>query len=233
MRGGRGWPGWVRLTGVFSVLVALGTPAVAGKHATATVQVRLPVEPKVDLTGVRRVLVGGFLGVSDVPFNARAEVVKLLRTLLARNTDLAVLTDPPASLPEQTLDELKTNAPFFQAIAKDYRADLIVSGRLQYGSVDRSGFVQQEYISPTTGRRSSRTRYVERTGYSLKLDLILVRGATGEMIYDVSFFQDDIYPADEADALQAFYDLADGFREGYLSLFIARERTETRYLFTE
>ena len=221
-------PLWIPL----AALLVAGTAAVAG-YRTQTVQVHLPVEPKVDTTGFRRVLVGGFMGDDHDRFDVKLEVVRLLRGDLHKNTDLLILEDPPASLPEQRLDDLKRNAPFFQAIAEDYRADLIVSGRLQYGSVDRSGFVQEEFLSPTTGRRTLRTRYVERTGFSLQLDLILLRGSDGELIYDITFFQDDIFSGDEVDPLDVFYRLAEGFREDFLAIFIARERFETRYLFTE
>lgn len=210
----------------------IATAAVAG-FRTQTVQVHLPEEPKVDTTGYRRVLVGGFLVGDYNRFNLHREIVRLLRRSLGKNTDLLILDDPPASLPEQRLEDLKANAPFFQAIAENYRADLILSGRVHFDSADRSGFIQEEVLSPSTGRRSLRTRYVERTGFSLKLDLILVRGSDGALVYDISFVQDDIYSAEQADPLQAFFDLSDRFRDGFLALFTTRQRLETRYLYTE
>ena len=221
-----------RLSFPLLVFLITGTVAVAG-HKTQTVQVHLPVEPKLDTTGFRRVLVGGFLAGDYDRFNLHREIVTLLRRGLNRHTDLLILQDPPANLPEQRLEDLKHNAPFFQAVAENHRADLIISGRIQYGSADRSGFVQQEYISPTTGRRSLRTQYVERTGFSLQLDLIALRGSDGELIYEVSFHQDDIFSGDDVDPLHVFFELSQGFQEGFLSIFTPRDRIETRFLFTE
>jgi len=222
--------------GRLAVTVAAGllvTSAAVAGFKTKAVQIQLPDDAKVDTTGLRRVLVGGFLVNDFGDFDMHREMVRLLRRGLIKNTDLLILEDPPTSLPEQTLEDLKINAPFYQTIAEDYAADLIVSGRLYFDAADRSGFVQEEILDPMSGRRSLRSRFMERTGFSLRLDLILVRGSDGELIYDVSFFEDDIYSAEQADSLQAFFDLAERFRDKFLALFTTQQRLETRYLFTE
>ena len=107
------------------------------------------------------------------------------------------------------------------------------NGQVIFGSVDRSGFVTQEYISPTTGRRSVRSVYVDRVGYTLKLDLIFVRGSDGSVVYDTTLLQDEIVNLDEGDALGVFYNLAQRFRHTFLGIMLPTSRTETRYLFTE
>jgi hypothetical protein len=104
---------------------------------------------------------------------------------------------------------------------------------VQFGTVDRSGFAQEEYISPVTGRRATRTRFVERTGFTLLLNLIFVKGSNGELVYETTFVQDEIADTDSADPLSMFYLLVERFQEGYLAILTPRKRTETRYLFDE
>ena len=201
--------------------------------APAAVQIKLPVDPKIDDAGIRRILVGGFLRNDFELVDIEGEIVHILRDGLERYTDYLILEDPPVHLPEQKLEALKENAEFFETVAADYRADLIISGRVDYSAVDHSGFVQEEYISPVSGRRTIRSRYVERTGYTLVVHLILMRGSNGELMYETSFFQDEIVNTDEVEPLSVFYQLTDRFRENYLAILTTRDRTETRYLYTE
>jgi hypothetical protein len=214
-----------------AVLLSLAIAPAAAK--TVAVQIQLPADPKIDRSGIRRVLVGGFLHNDFEQVDIEREIVRILRSDLRKHTDFLILEDPPVNLPEQKLEVLKRNAPFFETIAADYRADLIVSGRVRYTAEDRSGFVQQEFISPITGRRSIRTVFVERLGYTLRVDLILVRGSNGELMYETSFFQDEIVDVDGVDPLALFYILSERFRESYLAILTARGRTETRYLYTQ
>jgi hypothetical protein len=206
-------------------------PALAGRPET--VHIQLPMEAKLDTEGYRRILVGGFLHNDAQVFDIEKEMVRALRKDLDKNTDFLILDDPPPAPPEQRLEDLKKNEPFFMALAEEFRADLIISGQILFTTVDRSGFVEGEYISPTTGRRTIRTYYADRTGYTLKLDLIFVRGSDGRLVYDTSFVQDVMVNTDESDPLSIFFDLAERFHDSYLSIMAPQTRTEIRYLFTE
>ncbi|TDI31685.1 MAG: hypothetical protein E2P03_07600 [Acidobacteria bacterium] len=222
------------MVALFVILIHMGwpaSPALAGRPQT--VRIQLPMEARMDTEGYRRILVGGFLHNDSPVMDIEKELVRILRRELEKNSDFLILADPPPSLPEQRLEELKKNAPFFVALAEEFRADLIITGRILYTSVDRSGFVQGEYISPTTGRRTIRSYYVDRTGYTLKLDLIFVRGSDGQLVYDTSFIQEVILDTDESDPLGVFFDLAERFHDNYLAVMVPRSRTEIRYLFTE
>jgi len=226
-----------RLSAITLLALTLAAGLLTGGTTRAarpvTVRVRLPVAAKLDSTGVRRILVGGFL-YNDSPFlDPEKEMVDLLREELDKRTTFLILEDPPPSLPEQRLDDLKQNALFFQAMGEEYRADLIISGQVTFNTVDRSGFVTQEYISPISGRRTIQSVYVDRTGYTLRLDLIFMRGADGMLLYDTSFFQDEILMTDDSDPLSVFFILSERFNEGFLGILLPQVRTEVRYLFTE
>ncbi len=216
------------------ILAQVGWPAgltMAGRPET--VRIQLPMEARLDTAGFRRILVGGFLHNDSPVMDIEKEIVRVLRKDLDKNSDFLILADPPPSLPEQRLEDLKKNAAFFMALAEEFRADLIISGQILFTTVDQSGFVQGEFISPTTGRRTIRSYYVDRTGYTLKLDLIFVRGSDGQLVYDTSFVQDMILNTDESDPLSVFFDLAERFHDSYLGIMVPRSRTEIRYLFTQ
>jgi hypothetical protein len=216
---------------VLAVTLLTGGTTEAGRPIS--VRIRLPVAAKLDTTGIRRILVGGFLYNDSPHLNPEQEMVELLREELEKHTTFLILEDPAPSLPEQRLEDLKQNALFFQAMGEEYRADLIISGQVTFAAVDRSGFVTQEYISPMTGRRSIRSVYVDRTGYTLRLDLIYMRGADGMLLYDTSFFQDEIVLTDESDPLSIFFILSERFNDGFLGILLPQIRTEVRYLLND
>lgn len=216
-----------------TLAVSLFTGGTSQAGRPINVRIRLPVAAKLDSTGVRRILVGGFLYNDSPHLDPEAEMVDLLREELMKRTTFLILEDPAPSLPEQRLEDLKQNALFFQAMGEEYRADLIISGQVTFAAVDRSGFVTQEYISPMTGRRSIQSIYVDRTGYTLRLDLIYMRGADGMLLYDTSFFQDEIVLTDESDPLSIFFILSERFNEGFLGILLPQIRTEVRYLLTD
>jgi len=142
-----------------------------------------------------------------------------------------VLDDPPPALPEQRLEDLRTNAEFFAALGAEFEADLIISGEVRYDIHDQSGFVQEEVISPTTGRRTVRSVYLERTGYGLIIDLIFLRGSDGSLMYDTRTTQDEIFEGEEADPMSIFFELLERSREEFLRILTPGERIETRYLY--
>jgi len=211
----------------------LMSPEPARADRGTPVRLTLPVAPKLDTAGFRRILIGGFLHNDVQALDPQKEIVDILRNELNKRSDYLILEDPPPNLPEQRLADLKQNALFYQAMGEEYRADLIISGQVTFAAVDRSGFVTQEYISALTGRRTIQSVYVERTGYTLRLDLIFMRGADGMLLYDTAFFQDEILLTDESDPLSVFFDLAERFNEGFIGILLPQVRTEVRYLFTD
>ena len=212
-------------------LAALGAPARAAD--STQVRISLPIDPRLETTGIRRVLVGSFLSGDFDRFDLRRELVRAIRTSLRRYSDFLVLDDPPPALPEQQLDDLKTNAAFFAALGAEYEADLIISGEVRYDIHDRSGFVQEEFISPTTGRRTVRSVYLERTGFGLVIDLIFLRGSDGSLVYDTRTTQDEIFEGEGADPMGIFFELLERSREEFLRILTPGERIETRYLYRD
>lgn len=213
------------------VLASPAAPVAAADHTQ--VRIRLPLEPRLETAGIRRILVGSFLSGDFDRFDLRRELVRGIRTTLRRNSDFLVLDEPPPALPEQKLEDLKSNAAFFAALGAEYEADLIITGEVQYDVLDRSGFVQEEVISPTTGRRTVRSVYLERTGFGLRIDLIFLRGSDGALIYDTRTTQDEIFEGEGADPMNVFFELLERSRDEFLRILTPGERVETRFLFRD
>jgi hypothetical protein len=208
-------------------------PGAAGASGVLSVPVKVPVAEKLDMRGVRRVLVASFIQSEHPSIRLRDEIVGVLRANLRRHTGLEVVESAPPELPAQNLDMLLKNASFWRSIAERQEADMVISGVVKFESFDRSGYVQEDYISPLTGERKRRTRFAEREGFTLELSLYFFRGSTGELIYEDSFSEDSIQEGRAADHLSVFFDLTARLSPEILGIVSPRHREEQRYLFTQ
>jgi hypothetical protein len=208
---------------------ALAGAALAG---TLTLPVRIPVAEKLDMRGVRRVLVASFIQNEHPNLRLKEEITRLLRTDLRRRTGLEIIDTDPPELPAQDLKTLLANASFWRSIAERHEADLVISGIIKFESFDRSGYVQEDYVSPVTGERKRRTRFAEREGFTLGLDLYFFKGESGELVYEDSFSEDSIQEGSSADHLTVFFDLTSRLTPEIVGIVSPRQREEQRYLFT-
>lgn len=193
-----------------------------------------PVPARIDMAGIRRVLVTRFLVEKDLPdVDLNREVVSLLRREMRKKTALDVLEVDPPSLPEQPLRDLLANTGFWRRMAESHGADLVIAGTVGFEASDRSGFVQQDEISPYTGQRVRRTRFIEREGFTLGVGLFFIRGATGQLLYEDRFTGENTVVGRGADRLAALYDLFEQFEEDILGIVIPKAKSAQRFLFTE
>lgn len=198
-----------------------------------SVPVKIPVAEKLDMRGVNRVLVAAFLQSEHPTIRLKEEIVRVLRADLRKHTALEVIEAEAPELPAQNLDTLLKNASFWRSIAERSGADLVVSGAVKFESFDRSGYVQEDYVSPVTGERKRRTRFAEREGFTLELNLYFFRGSSGELIYEDSFSEDSIQEGASADHLTVFFDLTARLEPEIVGIVSPRQREEQRYLFTD
>jgi len=197
------------------------------------VEVSLPVPARLDTTGMQTVLVASFVTNDHPVIDLNREVTRFLRRELERGTPLQVLQVPPPAIPEQPLDQLLANDVFWKKLGDDFGADLVVSGRLLYESRDRSGFVQEDVINPTTQQKVRRTRYAEREEYLLELNLFFFKGDNGAFLYEDTFKDNALLEGTSNDALQILFDLLDGLRREILGILTRQTRLEPRYVWTD
>jgi hypothetical protein len=95
-----------------ALVLAAQTAAWAGDVAKVTIAAPMPA--RLDMTGLRKILVTSFLvdkEISGVDLNK--EIVGLLRKELRKKTSLDILDVEPPPLPEQPLKDLLANSGFW------------------------------------------------------------------------------------------------------------------------
>jgi len=214
------------------LLLLLSAGAVAA--GTLQVQVALPLPERIDMTGIDTILVTRLVLLTDNPkVDLNREMVGLIKRELRKKSPLQVLDVEPPPLPEQSLDELTANAPFWKEMGEKYGADLILTGSLGYTVTDRSAFVQEDFISPTTGQRIRRTRFADREGFEMHLHLYFIRGRSGRLVYDDRFSEDSTVDGRGNDPLTALFSMFDNFESDVLGIVARKDRKEARILFTD
>jgi len=222
-----------RLAWIPIVVLALGWTS-AATAGTSRVIIATPMPSRIDMSGMKKILVTSMLVDKEVAgVDLNKELVKLLRRELRKKTNLNILDVDPPALPEQPLKDLLANSGFWRRLADTFGADLIISGKASYEAADRSGFVTMDEISPVTGQRVRRTRFVEREGFTLGLNLFFLEGATGRLLYEDQFTGDNTVNGHGTDRLTAIYSLFEQFEEDLLSIVVPKPRTAQRFIFNE
>ena len=219
---------------LFLIALSFLLPMGFAAAGTVEVQVTLPLPERIDMTGIDTILVTRLVLMTDNPkVDLNREMVGLIKRELRKKTHLHVLDVEPPPLPEQSLDELTTESPFWREMAEKYGADMILTGSLGYEVSDRSGFVQEDFISPVTGQRVRRTRYADREGFEMHLHLYFLRGRTGKLVYDDKFSEDTTLEGRGNDPLTALFVMFDHIESDVMGIVARKEKSERRTLFTE
>ncbi len=216
------------------IAVLLLLQAGAAAAGTVQVQVTLPLPEKIDVTGIDTVLVTRLVLLNDNPrVDLNREMTGLIKRELRKKTHLQVLDVEPPPLPEQSLEELTADADFWKDMGQKYGADLILTGSLDYEMSDRSSFITEDFISPTTGQRIRRTRFADREGFTMNLHLYFLRGRTGKLVYDDKFSEDTTVDGRGNDPLSALFGMFEHIEPDVMGIVSPKAKAENRTLFTE
>lgn len=194
--------------------------------------VKLPVPPRLDLTGARKVLVASFQTNDNSLVDINREIVRFLRGEFRKHSSLDVVdVTPPPPIPEQPLEDLVANAEFWRHLGREHGADLIVSGAVHYDRRDSSGFQDVDVISPVTGQKVRQTRFVEQEQFTYVVEVLFLDGATGGLRFRDRLRRNAVYGGDANDPITAFYELSDGIASDVLAVVSTRTREEIRDIF--
>lgn len=223
-----------RRAAAWALLAALAAlPAAPAAAGTVPVQVKLPIPQKIDVTGMRRLMVAGFRASDHPQIDVDSEFIDFTRDMLRKRSTFEVLDVDPPPLPEQEMKDIIRNASYWKRLAGRYSADLIIAGELEFDRTDKSGFIQEDIISPYTGQRLRRTRYAEREGFTMSSRLYYFSGETGELLYEQRLSEEATFDGRGHDGLAALHQLTERSVPEVLGVLMPRQKTETRYLFTE
>lgn len=218
-----------------AVLVACALPVAA----QVEVRLQLPQKARLDLEGKESITVAPFLVISQEgqdtartrSVDVEAEFERYLLKVLRRETDLDIVESGSVEYPSYDLDAVFEDAEFWQAVGRRTQADLLVAGSLDFDIQDRTGYRTQEFRSPVDGRVYQRQVLVEQTGFEYDILMVVVDGATGEVLYRDNFKDFQSFQSDEADPLEGMFENLYSLEDRILGIFTQKDVEATRVLF--
>ena len=238
---------------LFAGLTALGCSSVL------EVPVETPLQSKLDVTAFRRILIAGFVtDLEDSDVDLSAETSRLLQNQLRSNTRLQVLEPdrpPLQDALEKALekigeggsynkdekeqyrleaDRLLQDPEFWRKMGEEYQQPLIVAGKLNFESQNRSGFQPDERVvrradgQPTLVRGN---RFMERKGFTLSADFFFIDSKTGELLHKERFSEEVLYSEDQrVSSLSSYFELMDRLLPNFLGVITPQRIRGTRVL---
>ena len=116
-------------------------------------------------------------------------------------------------------------------LGREYDADLIVSGVVDYGREEVSGFEDVDVVNPNTGQKVRETRFVEQEEFSYVLDMLFMDGSTGSLLLRDRLRRAVRYRGLMNDPIHAFYELGESLSDDIVSVVATRMRVESRAIF--
>ncbi len=211
-----------------------GKPSQKGtkKGKTIRVNIDLPIAPRLELSGSESVLVASFLTDESSLLDTNREMVRFVRSEYRKSSGLNILdVTPPPAIPEQTIEDLLANVEFWKHLGREYQADLIVSGALTYDRRDHSGFRDVDEVSPATGQKVRRSRFVEQEQFTYVLDVFFMDGATGTLRLRDRLQRAIVFQGSQNDPITAFYEMSESLAPDLLAVVKQQTRQETRVIF--
>jgi hypothetical protein len=228
------------LTVGLALSLALAAPALlAGVRES---KLKLPLRPKLAVTGRERISLAPFLVASKLSERKDAskykdldldtEFRRYLGKQIAKRTKLTVVTMPAdVKLPTTSLKELGENAAFWKEVGGKTGADILLTGIVDFKVEDKSGYRAEEYRSPIDGRTYYRQVLVESTGFTFEVTVVALDGKTGTKLFQENFKDTKEKSRRAADELLGLFENLFSLENQLLGLFVVREREANRYVF--
>jgi hypothetical protein len=242
-----------------SAVLLTACVAVSGCASFVEVPVETPLQSKLDVSRFRRILIAGFVtGLDSSDVDLSAETSRLLQNQLRSNARVQVLEPdrPPlqnalddilARLGEEghyakeekeqyalEADRLLQNPEFWRKMGEEYQQPLIVTGKLDFASENRSGFQPEERVVRTSEGRPALVRgnrYMERKGFSLSADFFFIDSRTGELLHKERFTEEVLYGQDQrVSPLSSYFELMDRLLPNFLGVISPQKIRGTRVL---
>lgn len=226
-----------------SVVLLLPLVSAAPLSAGVTeVQLKLPLRPKLAVSGRERISLAPFIVASQLSERKYAsrfrdldldmEFRRFLGKQLARRTKMSVVTMPgDVKLPTTNLKELGESGEFWRGLGARTNSDILLSGIVDFRVEDRSGYKSEEYVSRIDGRTYFRQVLVEATGFIFEVTITAFDGKTGAKLFQETFKDTKEKPRRAADEMAGLFENLFSLENQLLGLFVVREREANRYVF--
>ena len=225
---------------ILAVALAVALPLAASADVIE-VKLKLPVKPKLQITGDERIAVAPFVIASKgekkadraAKVDVQQEFNRYLRKQLAKSTKLRLVDVGQTRLPGTDIKTLETARDYWKEIGARTGADYIVSGVVDFDINDKSGYKTEEYTSPADGRTFYRQVLVESTGFVFDIDLAVFNADTGEMVLEENFRDFKEFDQRNYDEILGLFENLRALETQLVGIFVAQETSATRYVFTE
>jgi TolB-like protein len=223
-----------------AILLALTLPLTASA-GVIEVKLKLPVKPKLAITGDEKVAVAPFVIASKgerkndraAKVDVQQEFNRYLKKQLAKSTKLRLVDVGQTRLPGNDIKTLQGATDYWKEIGARTGADFIVTGIVDFDINDKSGYKTEEYTSPADGRTFYRQVLVESTGFVFDIDLAVINADTGEMVLEENFRDFKEFDQRNYDEILGLFENLRSLETQLVGIFVAQETSATRYVFTE
>jgi hypothetical protein len=224
----------------FALVFALLLP-IAASAGVMEVKLKLPVKPKLQITGDEKVAIAPFIIASRgekksdraAKVDVQAEFNRYLRKQLGKSTKLRIVDAGQTRLPGNDIKTLEAARDYWKEIGARTGADFVVSGIVDFDINDKSGYRTEEYTSPADGRTFYRQVLVESTGFVFDIDLAVFNGDTGEMVLEENFRDFKEFDQRNYDEILGLFENLRALEGQLVGIFVSSETTAARYVFTE
>ena len=222
-----------------AVVLALALPLSAAE--VLEVKLKLPVKPKLQISGDERVAIAPFViaskgekkGDRATKVDVQSEFNRYLKKQLAKSTKLRLVDVGQTRLPGNDIRSLQAARDYWKEIGARTGADFIVSGIVDFDINDKAGYKTEEYISPVDGRTYHRQVLVESTGFVFDIDFAVFDPDTGEMILEENFRDFKEFDQRNYDEILGLFENLRALESQLVGIFVAQETSGSRYVFTE
>jgi TolB-like protein len=225
-----------RITFAIAALLPLALSA-----GVMEVKLKLPVKPKLSITGDEKVAIAPFVIANNgekkndraSKVDVQSEFQRYLKKQMAKSTKLTLVDTPSTRLPGVDMKALEANRDYWKDLGRRTGADYIVSGILDFDINDKSGYRTEEYVSPADGKTYYRQVLVETTGFVFDIDIAVFNADTGEKVLEENFRDFKEFDQRNYDEILGLFENLRSMEQQLVGIFVPSETSASRYVFTE
>ena len=205
------------------------------------VKLKLPLKPKLQIVGDEKIAIAPFVIASEgerrndraAKVDVQSEFNRYLRKQLGKSTKLRIVEATVTQLPGSDIKALEADRDFWKDLGSRTGADYIVTGIVDFDINDKSGYKTEEYVSPADGRTFYRQVLVESTGFVFDIDIAVFNGDTGEKVLEENFRDFKEFDQRNYDEILGLFENLRALETQLVGIFVSRETSATRYVFTD
>jgi len=224
-----------------AIMLAAALVPLAAFAGVLEVKLKLPVKPKLQITGDEKIAIAPFVIANNGERKAdraskvdvQSEFQRYLRKQLTKSTKLRIVDVPGTKLPGTDMKALEANRDYWREIGSRTGADYIVSGIVDFDINDKSGYRTEEYTSPADGRTYYRQVLVETSGFVFDIDIAVFNADTGEKVLEENFRDFKEFDQRNYDEILGLFENLRSMEAQLVGIFVSQETSASRYVFTE